>query len=256
MNLNLPIEAAEGYKSESQKARVVTETWTSSNMYCPACVCNYLHKTKDNTAVVDFICEKCDSQFQLKATSKLIGRKIVDAAYDGMMKAIKENSLPHLLLLSYDNYMATVNDLIVIPGFCFSASAIEARKPLKPTARRAGWVGCNIILDLIPLEARIKIIQSGNIIPKISVRKGFRSVEPLANLSFDKRGWTLEVLNVLRSLSKREFTIDEAYSFEKVLSQMHPENLHVKAKIRQQLQVLRDLGYLKFVRRGHYRWIK
>ena len=137
MNVNLPIEAANGYKSASQKARVITETWTSSNMYCPACVCNYLHKTKDNTAVVDFICEKCDSQFQLKATSKLIGRKIVDAAYDGMMKAIKENSLPHLLLLSYDNYMATVNDLIVIPGFCFSASAIEARKPLKPTARRS-----------------------------------------------------------------------------------------------------------------------
>ncbi len=255
MNINLPIEAAQGYKSASQQARVITEAWTSSNMYCPACVCNYLLKTKDNTAVVDFLCEKCDSQFQLKATSKLIGRKIVDAAYDGMINAIKENHLPHLLLLSYDNYKATVNDLMVIPGFCFPASAIEARKPLKPTARRAGWIGCNIILDLIPPEARIKIIQSGNIIPKISVRKGFRSVEPLADLSFKKRGWTLDVLTVLRSLPKREFTIDEAYSFEDVLSQRHPENLHIKAKIRQQLQILRDVGYLKFVKRGQYRWL-
>ena len=256
MNLNLPIEAAQGYKSASQQARVITEAWTSSNMYCPACVCNYLRKTKDNTAVVDFLCEKCDSQFQLKATSKLIGRKIVDAAYDGMMRAIEENSLPHLLLLSYDNFKATVNDLMIIPGFCFPTSAIEARKPLKPTARRAGWVGCNIILDLIPPEARIKIIQSGNIIPKISVRKDFRSVEPLADFSFKKRGWTLDVLTVLRSLSKREFTIDEAYSFEEVLSQKHPENYHIRDKIRQQLQILRDIGYLKFVRRGHYRWIK
>ena len=98
MNINLPIEAAQGYKSASQQARVVTEAWTSSNMYCPACVSNYLHKTKDNTAVVDFLCERCDSQFQLKATSKFIGRKIVDAAYDGMIKAIEKNRLPHLLL--------------------------------------------------------------------------------------------------------------------------------------------------------------
>ncbi|MCP4607162.1 MAG: restriction endonuclease [Planctomycetes bacterium] len=256
MNLNLPIEAAERYKSASQKARVMTEAWTSSNMYCPACVCNYLQKTKDNTAVVDFICEKCDSQYQLKAKSKLIGRKIVDAAYDGMIKAIEENRLPHLLLLSYDNYKATVNDLMVIPGFCFPPSSIEARKPLKSTARRAGWVGCNIVLDLIPSEARIKIVQSGNIIPKVSVRKGFRSVEPLADFSFKKRGWTLDVLTVLRSLSKREFTIDEAYSFENVLSQRHPENHRIRAKIRQQLQILRDVGYLKFVKRGYYRWIK
>jgi type II restriction enzyme len=215
-----------------------------------------LNKTKENTKVVDFFCDRCDSQFQLKATSKLIGRKILDAAYDGMMRAILENRLPHLLLLSYDYFKATVNDLLIIPGFCFPPSSIEARKPLKSTARRAGWVGCNIVLDLIPPEGRIKIVSSGNIIPRESVRKDFRNVEPLADFSFKKRGWTLDVLTVLRSLSKRDFTIDEAYSFEEVLSQRHPENRHVKDKIRQQLQILRDLGYLKFVRRGHYRWIK
>lgn len=256
MNLNLPIKVAQGYKSASQKARVITEAWTSSNMYCPACVRNYLSQTKSSTEVVDFFCEKCDSQFQLKATSKLIGRKIVDAAYNVMMQAIVENRMPHLLLLSYDNFRATVNDLLLIPGFCFPASAIEKRKPLKPTARRAGWVGCNIVLDSVPPEGRIKIVHSGSIISKVSVRKDFRNVEPLANFSSKERGWTLEVLTVLRSLSKREFTIDEAYSFENVFSQRYPENRHVRAKIRQQLQVLRDLGYLKFVRRGHYRWIR
>jgi type II restriction enzyme len=255
MNLNLPIEDTQGYKSASQMARVMTEAWTSSNMYCPACVSNYLNRTKDNTKVVDFICDRCDSQFQLKATSKSIGRKIVDAAYDVMIRAIRENRMPHFLLLSYDNFKVTVNDLLLIPGFCFSASAIEARKPLKPTARRAGWIGCNIVLDSVPPEGRIKIVHSGNIVPKESVRKDFRNVEPLADFSYRKRGWTLDVLTVLRSLSKREFTIDEAYSFEEVLSQRHPENRHVKDKIRQQLQILRDLGYLQFVRRGQYRWL-
>ena len=38
-----------------------------------------------------------------------------------------------------------------------------------------------------------------------------------------------------------------------VSSELHPENNHVKPKIRQQLQVLRDAGVLEFVSRGKYR---
>jgi len=45
--------------------------------------------------------------------------------------------------------------LIFIPDFSFTLSAVERRKPLPSTARRAGWVGCNILLDRIPIDARI-----------------------------------------------------------------------------------------------------
>ena len=37
------------------------------------------------------------------------------------------------------------------------------------------------------------------------------------------------------------------------LSKKHPDNHHIKPKIRQQLQFLRDKGYLEFVERGRYR---
>jgi type II restriction enzyme len=37
------------------------------------------------------------------------------------------------------------------------------------------------------------------------------------------------------------------------LSQIYPNNRHVRQKIRQQLQVLRDHRYLDFVSRGNYR---
>lgn len=254
MILNLPIEAAEGYKSPSQRTRVITETWTRSNMYCPACVSNSLTPTKGGTEAVDFLCARCDSAFQLKAKSGSIGRKVVDAAYEAMMRAVLQNRLPHFLFLSYNNF--TVSDLLLIPNFCMPPSAIEARKPLRPTARRAGWVGCNILLDLVPPEGRIPVIQSGGIVPKSLVRRNFRTVQPLADMSVTKRGWTLDTLTVLRSLNKREFTLDDAYSFENVLSKMHPDNKHVRDKIRQQLQVLRNLGYLQFVTRGHYRWAR
>lgn len=256
MNLELPIEAAIGYKSRSQIARVLTEGWTQKNMYCPACTSNYLVSVKPGTEAVDFICYDCNAAFQLKAMRKSIGRKIVDAAYDVMIRAILEDRLPHLFLLSYCYTKATVKDLLLIPKFCIPESSIEARKPLSSTARRAGWVGCNIVLDLIPPEARINIIRSRNIISKPTVRANFRRLQPLQDLSSKRRGWTLDVLTVLRKLDKRQFTIDDAYSFEKTLSQRHPENRHIRPKIRQQLQILRDMGYLQFVSRGQYRWLK
>ena len=99
MILNLPIEAAEGYKSGSQISRVVTEAWALGNMYCPACISNRLIDTANNTEAVDFVCGRCDSGYQLKAKSGGIGRKIVDAGYDAMMRAIDGDRLPHFLFL-------------------------------------------------------------------------------------------------------------------------------------------------------------
>lgn len=155
MLLTFRSELGAGYKSASQRARVLTEDWALRNMYCPACVSNRLRNTENNTEAVDFQCIGCEAEYQLKATSKPIGRKIVDAGYDAMMRAIREDRLPHFLFLSYDNIRARVNDLIMVPSFCLSTSAIEARKPLGANARRAGWVGCNIILDSVPTDGRL-----------------------------------------------------------------------------------------------------
>jgi len=43
------------------------------------------------------------------------------------------------------------------------------------------------------------------------------------------------------------------YSFEKMLAGKHPDNHHIKDKIRQQLQMLRDNGIIEFIGRGRYR---
>ena len=62
----------------------------------------------------------------------------------------------------------------------------------------------------------------------------------------------VEVYGV-ESLGKREFTLDEVYSFHRHLSELYPGNQNVKPKIRQQLQYLRDRGFIDFVSRGNYR---
>jgi type II restriction enzyme len=60
-------------------------------------------------------------------------------------------------------------------------------------------------------------------------------------------------LNVVRSLGKAEFSLADVYAFESKLARLHPNNRHVRPKIRQQLQVLRDLGLLQFLGGGDYR---
>ena len=67
------------------------------------------------------------------------------------------------------------------------------------------------------------------------------------------RGWTLDVLNAIRLLGKTEFTTADAYTFTRELEKLHPDNRHVRDKIRQQLQVLRDTGLLLHIERGVWR---
>ena len=67
------------------------------------------------------------------------------------------------------------------------------------------------------------------------------------------RGWTVDVLNVVRGIGRRDFTLAEIYAHEAARARLHPDNLHVRYKIRQQLQVLRDLGFLEFLGGGSYR---
>ena len=50
-----------------------------------------------------------------------------------------------------------------------------------------------------------------------------------------------------------EFTTADAYAFTRELEQLHPDNRHVRDKIRQQLQVLRDLGLLQHTGSGLWR---
>ena len=188
-----------------------------------------------------------------ESPSSAFAGRIVDAAYSTMVRAIREERTPNLFALHYEPEEWRVANLILIPHFAFPLSAIEKRKPLGPNARRAGWVGCNILLSAIPLDARIPVIAGGKPATAADVRAQYARIRPLEALKAEQRGWTLDVLNVVRSLGKAEFNLSEVYAFESKLAHLHPDNRHVRDKIRQQLQVLRDLGLLQFLGGGDYR---
>ena len=100
----------------------------------------------------------------------------------------------------------------------------------------------------------------------------------MKDISAAQRGWTLDVLNIARCISEvgtarravrapsgrkipaalppgtsqrdvptNTFTTADVYAFERELERLHPGNRHVRDKIRQQLQVLRDMGLLLHV---------
>ena len=212
-----------------------------------------LQSMPHNTAAIDYFCTACNSSFQLKSQSKVLGRKIVDSAYSKMRLAIMEDRTPNLYVLRYDLSTWKVQTLMLIPRFAFTLSALECRQPLAASARRAGWVGCNILLEKIPIDARIAIIQEGHVRSSRAVRHAYDRLRPLQKLRPEMRGWTLDVLQIIRSLQKTEFTLRDVYGNSSVLTKLHPRNFHVHDKIRQQLQVLRDLGLIEFVGRGAYR---
>jgi type II restriction enzyme len=253
MRFELPTESLDDYKSASQRARVATESWGLANLYCPNCPSDHLERTPHNTPVVDFACSRCNSDFQMKSQGRPLSCRLADAGYDGMRRAITTNKIPNLFVLEYDRGKWHVQNLILIPRFAFSLSALECRKPLGPNARRAGWVGCNILLDRIPLDARIPIVAHGQIMKASAVRRQYARLRPLGALTLEKRGWTLDVLRVVRAIGKKEFSLAEVYASGDSLGQLHPRNRHLRDKIRQQLQVLRDLGLLEFLGQGNYR---
>lgn len=120
-----------------------------------------------------------------------------------MQRAIARDQTPNLFLLHYKLPQLTAENVLLIPHFAFSLSLLEKRKPLSSTARRAGWVGCNFLLDRIPPDAKIPVVDSGKAVSPAMVREAYKKVRPLEKLNIEKRGWTLDVLNVVRSLKKK-----------------------------------------------------
>ncbi len=251
MDIRCDLSLGAGYKSNSQLARRMTEHWCARELYCAACHSDQLQPMAANTPSTDFVCPGCAAKYQLKSSAQLLRGRIVDAAYSAMIHAIRTGTTPHLLALHYTREWL-IENVVLVPAFFLVESTIERRKPLAPTARRSGWVGCNILLGQVPSDGKISIVASGHAISPAEVRAKFSAVSRLERVQPDRRGWLIDVLRIVQRLTSDTFDLAELYRHAAELSLLHPNNRNVKAKIRQQLQVLRDLGFIHFRGNGHY----
>ena len=253
MNLQLDLSVADAYASASQKARVLTEAWMADNMFCPHCGRERLAHFPNNRRVADFFCPDCNAEYELKAGKRAFGRRIGAAAYSSMMQRIVSPDAPDFFLMHYSLEQACVRDLIFIPKHFFVPSVIERRRPLSSTARRAGWTGSSILLDRIPEEGRIVLVLNGVARPKDEIMESVGRAKMLNMPDMSARGWLLDTLACVNRIPGEVFSPADMYAFEAELSRRHPHNSHVRPKIRQMLQVLRDRGFLTFTGRGTYR---
>lgn len=252
MHLEMSPALATRYKSPSQRARVLSEAWARENLYCVCCASPTLRAAPPNAKVIDFRCPQCEALFQLKSQSRAFSRRICDSAFEPMREAVEQSRAPSIYALHYDPDRWMVRNLIFIPNFALTMSCLERRKPLGPQARRKGWVGCNILLTNIPIDARIVLVAHGVATSALVVRQLYARLKALEGLPHESRGWRLDVLNVVRSLGKSRFSLADVYSSACTLQLLHPGNRHVREKIRQQLQRLRDMGLVEFEGRGMY----
>lgn len=255
MNLQMDAHIADNYRSNSQKVRVITENWVGQNVYCPCCGNKNLEHFPNNRPVADFYCPHCHEEFELKSKSGVIGYFVSDGAYDTMLSRINMYNNPNFFFLHYGKEDFKVHDLIMVPRYFFVPEIIEKRKPLGPTARRAGWVGCNIQFGKIPEEGKICLIKNNNLIPEEMVLSKVKKIRFIGDYKLKVRSWTLDVLCCIQKIPHRTFQLNEVYQFENELCEKYPNNHHIRDKIRQQLQILRDQGILEFLGHGYYKKI-
>ena len=205
MNLSFDDSSVNDYHSGSQIARVLTEKWVGDNMFCPRCGRLHIEHFPNNRPVADFYCPECKSQYELKSKNGKITHKINDGAYETMIQRITSNKNPDFFFMSYSKETLCVRDFVFVPKHFFVPDVIEKRKPLAENARRAGWIGCNILIDKIPEQGRVSIISDGvvqdisDVVDKVNKSSTFEIKD------INARGWLMDILQCVNQISTDEF---------------------------------------------------
>jgi type II restriction enzyme len=252
VDLALRPELVDGYKSLSQQARILTEDWAERSMFCPNCSSSTLERHVASRAVTDFACTSCEQEYQLKGTTKKIGRTVTNSDYQKKIEAIRNGTAPNYVFVTYDRTAWQITSGFIVPGHFLTENAVKARKALLPPHPRAGWIGSTILLHLLPPDGRIKFVHASQALPLDVVRTEWAKFKFLKEKPADSRGWIADVLSLIRALPSPRFHLRDLYTSEARLSKLHPKNNNIQPKIRQQVEVLRDQKVLRSLGAGVY----
>ena len=204
--------------------------------------------------VADFKCESCWEIYELKSKRDSVGKSILDGAYYAALSRITSSTNPNLFVMRYHENV--VEDLMVVPKYFFTPDILKIRPPLAQTARRAGYIGSWIMYSEIPIIGKIPVIESHRERDKDSVLRNYAEAVKLKVGDINLRGWLMDILKCTDKIADNIFSLDDMYTFTEELRTKHPDNHNIRAKIRQQLQSLRDKGFIEFLGNGRYRKIR
>ena len=109
-----------------------------------------------------------------------------------------------------------------------------------------------ILYGNIPERGKIAIIESHAELNKNIVMQNYERSTRLKIERINHRSWLMDILKCIEKIPSDNFSLEDMYSFADELALKHSDNHNVTAKIRQQLQFLRDKGFIKFTGRGKY----
>jgi type II restriction enzyme len=241
MNLNCNPALGEHHKSPSQRVKSITEGWFTAEGYCLNCTSPHLNATTPGTPFCDHICPRCAQRYELKSAQQAHTRTVQDGGYDSMMREIRAQNVPALMLLQYDPTWSVRRLLAVHPVFLTPNVVRKRERAL--TARPDYWM-CSLDLTAIPPDGKIVVVGEGKARPMAETRKAFQNSKRFEDIPLAKRGWPALVLSLVRKSGKEYFTIDDIMRFEEQMHAAYPENSHKREKVRQQLQVLMALEYI------------
>lgn len=254
MHLFLDKNLAANYQSPSQVARVLTESWLQQNIYCPSCGNEAIESFQNNQPVADFFCSQCHEEYELKSKQGTsIGNKVADGAYHTMLERIAAKNNPSFFFLCYRKTDLAVQHLIVIPKHFFTPNIIMPRAKGLPT--RPNYIMCSMDINQLPTSGKISLVTNGNIVAKDTVIDQWQQHLFLRQTTAKQKGWLLAIMQCVEKLPNPNFTLKDIYVYAPILAKQFPSNQHIHAKIRQQLQILRDKHIIEFLGNGNYRKI-
>lgn len=109
-------------------------------------------------------------------------------------------------------------------------------------------IGHELLDELAKIERPIKSRKS---------KASDETVEPLTQVQLTQiatqlGGWTGLALSILLEHFSGEFSLADFYAFEPYFKTFYPNNNTIQAKLRRQLQILRDFGLVTFLGSGRY----
>ena len=251
LSINHPIieKKVKNVNAQKQVIKVLTETWTANNIFCPVCW-SALDNHKTDKPINDLFCIDCSNDFELKASKWKFTKKLAAGSYQKAIDSIEAKPM-HLFVLKYSDDF-TITNFLVIPKYFFTKQVIIKR----PNAlkSRPNYFMSDIDFSSIPESWKIHYINNWTYKTRTEILKEWQRVRFLDKEKQESKWWIFDIMKCIEKLEKDEFVLQEIYAFESDLKILHPENKNIKAKIRQQLQFLRDKWYLEFLeKRGNYK---
>ena len=112
-----------------------------------------------------------------------------------------------------------------------------------------------IYISYLRIKKRFDTLKKTRKAKDIAKRNKLRKTIVALKRESSKHNWLTDVLKCAEK-EMSTFTLHDMYNHENDLKKLHPFNNNIKAKIRQQLQCLRDLDIIRFEKPGVYSFTK